>query len=673
MQAMYDAMAYLWMIPVIPIIAGFITFIFGPRFLRSQAHLPCIIAGLISFVLSLVVLNDVVKAIKSSDISNPSSVAVSYFEWFRTGDPNLVGESLKKAGSLKAEFSLRLDPLSAGMIVMVTFLGTIIAVFSTGYMRDHHGNIDPGYPRFFGSVALFLGSMLILVLADNVLLLYAGWEGVGLCSYLLIGFWFEKPSACKAARKAFLVTRLGDVALFLGFALLWVSSGYRLDFDGLLKLDNYDSGIGLACLLIFLGACGKSAQFPLHVWLPDAMEGPSPVSALIHAATMVTAGVYLLARFMPLFSSLPEVQMVVIGVGAFTSLLAALIALTQTDLKRILAYSTMSQLGYMFMALGAGIDIKTDLPMLALSAAIFHLLTHAFFKALLFLSAGSVMHSMHDVIDLRRIGGLRKVLPLTHFGFLFGALALAGVPPFAGFWSKDEILSVVHETSKTSMYPGFYILMWAVGIFVAFLTAFYTFRAYFLTFWGDLKLPDECHGEVHESPKSMTYPLLLLSVFALGIGFLLSNFTPFSIENFLGNIPGYSLKGHHSHDWLTVGLATFAGLFGLTLAFVFYGKGSASISEQTSAKSNFAIELSKNKFFFDEIYTKVLITPLTFVFYCARIFDQYILDGIIDLIAHIPKMFAQLFRPIQNGLVQFYALAMILAVTVFLIALARSM
>lgn len=670
---MYDAMAYLWMIPVIPIVAGFITFIIGPGLLRSQAHLPCIIAGLISFVLSTMVLNDVVKAIQTSDISNPSSVAVSYFEWFRTGDPNLIGENFKKAGSLKAEFSLRLDPLSSAMIVMVTFLGTLIAVFSTGYMRDHHGNIDPGYPRFFASVSLFLGAMLILVLADNALLLYAGWEGVGLCSYLLIGFWFEKPSACKAARKAFLVTRLGDVALFLGFASLWVSSGYRLDFEGLLNLENYDSGVGLACFLIFLGACGKSAQFPLHVWLPDAMEGPSPVSALIHAATMVTAGVYLLARFMPLFASVPEVQMVVIGIGAFTSLLAALIALTQTDLKRILAYSTMSQLGYMFMALGSGIDIKSALPMLAVSAAIFHLLTHAFFKALLFLSAGSVMHSMHDVIDLRRIGGLRKVLPLTHIGFLFGALALAGLPPFAGFWSKDEILSVIHETSKHSNHPWFYILMWATGIFVAFLTAFYTFRAYFLTFWGILKLPEECHGEVHECPKSMTYPLLLLSVFAIGIGFVLSNFTSLSIEKFLSNIPGYSVLAHHSHDWLTVGFATSSGLAGLVLAFVFYSKGSVTISEQASAKSNFAIELSRNKFFFDEIYNKLLIAPLTLVFYCARIFDQYILDGIVDLIAHIPKMFAQLFRPIQNGLVQFYALAMILAVTVFLIALARSM
>jgi len=407
--------------------------------------------------------------------------------------------------------------------------------------------------------------------------------------------------------------------------------------------------------------------------LPDAMEGPSPVSALIHAATMVTAGVYLLARFMPLFASVPEVQMVVIAVGTFTSLLAALIALTQTDLKRILAYSTMSQLGYMFMALGAGINPYSALPMLAVSAAIFHLLTHAFFKALLFLSAGSVMHSMHDVIDLRRIGGLRKVLPLTHIGFLCGALALAGLPPFAGFWSKDEILSVIHETSKASNYPWFYILMWVIGIFVAFLTAFYTFRAYFLTFWGVLKLPEECHGEVHESPKSMTLPLMLLSLFALGIGFGLSNFTPFSIETFLGKIPGYLIQDHHSHDWLTVGFATFAGLAGLILAFVFYGSGNVTISEQAIGKSNFAIELSKNKFFFDEIYNKLLIAPLNLIFYCARIFDQYILDGIVDLIAHIPKIFAQLFRPIQNGLVQFYALAMILAVTVFLIALARSM
>ncbi|MFM7099144.1 MAG: NADH-quinone oxidoreductase subunit L [Gemmataceae bacterium] len=670
---MYEAMGYLWMIPVIPFVAGIITFIFGPGLLRSQSHLPCIIGGLVSFALSLSALLDVNKAAQSKDLSNPASVSVSYFEWFRTGDPNLVGENLKKVGSVKADLSFRLDPLSSSMIVMVTFLGTLIAIFSTGYMKDHHGHNDPGYPRFFASVSLFLGSMLLLVLADNSLLLYAGWEGVGLCSYLLIGFWFERPSACNAARKAFLVTRLGDVALFLGFALLWVSSGYRVDFDGLLEIKNYDSSLGLACLLLFVGACGKSAQFPLHVWLPDAMEGPSPVSALIHAATMVTAGVYLLARFMPLFATVPDVQMVVIGVGTFTSLLAALIALTQTDLKRILAYSTMSQLGYMFMALGCGVDMASPLPMLALTAAMFHLLTHAFFKALLFLSAGNVMHSMHDVIDLRRIGGLRKVLPYTHFVFLFGALALAGVPPFAGFWSKDEVLSVIHKASATSKFPWFYILMWATGIFVAFLTSFYTFRAYFLAFWGDLKLPEECHGEAHESPKIMIIPLVILSLFAVGIGFILSNATPFSIGKLLENLPGYGVLENHEHDLLTMTIATSAGVAGLVLSFVFYGTGKVILTDHLVPKTNFLVNLSRNKFFFDEIYDRILISPLTFVFYCVRIFDQYILDGLVDLVAHMPRVFALAFRPIQNGLVQFYALAMILAVTVFLIALARLM
>jgi len=671
---MYEVMSFLWMIPLMPLVGGLITFLIGPKVLRSQAHLPCILAGVASFAISIVALLEVSKAAFAAnpELSNPASVSITYFEWFRSGDPNLVGDHLRKVGSLKAEFSLRLDPLSSAMAVMVTFLGTLIAVFATGYMRDHHSKVEAGYSRFFACVSLFIGSMLMLVLADNVLVLYAGWEGVGLCSYLLIGFWFEKTSASLAARKAFLVTRLGDIALFIGLALLWISSGYRLDFDGLLNLKNYDSSVGLACFLLFIGACGKSAQFPLHVWLPDAMEGPTPVSALIHAATMVTAGVYLLARFMPLFATVPDVQMVVVGIGTFTSLLAALIALTQTDLKRILAYSTVSQLGYMFMALGSGIKMESALPMLAISAAMFHLLTHAFFKGLLFLSAGSVMHAMHHVIDLRRIGGLRKVLPVTHLAFLFGALALAGIPPFAGFWSKDEILSVVHEASKSSNYPEYYIFMWAVGIYVAFLTSFYTFRAYLLAFWGDCKLPEEVHGAAHESPISMTLPLMIISIFAVGIGFALSNLTPFSIEGFLSKMPGYVVQVEHHHDWLTVGFATGAGVVGLFLAIAFYGKG-GTLSEQTPLKANFAIELSKNKFFFDEIYNKVIVTPLNVTFVIAKVFDQYILDGIVDLIAHFPKMIAQLFRPIQNGLVQFYALAMVLAVTVFLIALARSM
>lgn len=671
---------FLWLIPILPIVVGLVTFLVGPTILRKYAHIPCILGGIIAFAISCMVFKEVVKASGSGEGSNPPTISVVYFEWFRTCDPNLVGDSLKSAGGLKVDFSLRLDPISSAMSLMITFLGTLIAIFATGYMRDHDGKIDPGYPRFFATVSLFLGAMLLLVFADNLLLLYAGWEGVGLCSYLLIGFWFQKASACQAARKAFLVTRLGDVALLLGIALLWVISGYKLDFDSLLALNTNTPGVGIACFLLFLGACGKSAQFPLHVWLPDAMEGPTPVSALIHAATMVTAGVYLLARFMPLFAGCPEVQMIVTVVAAFTCLMSAIIALTQTDLKRILAYSTMSQLGYMFMALGCGIDMKSTLPFLAVAAALFHLITHAFFKALLFLSAGSVMHAMHHVIDLRKIGGLRKVLPLTHFGFLFGALALSGFPIFAGFWSKDEILSLLHETSRqNSLYPWFYILTWVVGLFVAFLTSLYTFRAYFLAFWGPLKLPEEVHGKAHESPFSMTVPLLVLSVFAFGIGLVLSSGTRLSFAGFLGNtrLPGlqtkYVMEGTTGHDWVTVGAATVAGLSGIFLAWWIYGRKQVTLDSGHGKQVGFLYQLSKNRFFFDEIYGKILVAPLVGLFTFAKIFDQYILDGIVDLFAHLPRGLARLFQPIQNGLIQFYALAMVLAVTVFLLALARTM
>ncbi|MSR30331.1 MAG: NADH-quinone oxidoreductase subunit L [Gemmataceae bacterium] len=668
---MYEtASTYLWIIPTAPFLAGLLTFIIGPKF-RRYSYLPCILSGILSFVCALIVFKEVHSATKALDIVNPPSVSVSYFEWFRTGDPNLVGDGWRKAGGLRAEFSLRLDPLSASMALMVSFLGTVIAFFATGYLRDHHGKCDPGYPRFFAEVALFLGSMLLLVLADNLVLLYAGWEGVGLCSYLLIGFWFEKPSAARAARKAFLVTRLGDVALFLGFAVLWVHCGCRLDFESILNPENFTGGLGLACLLLFLGACGKSAQFPLHVWLPDAMEGPTPVSALIHAATMVTAGVYLLARFMPLFASVADVQMAVTGIAAITSLMAAWIALFQTDLKRILAYSTMSQLGYMFMALGSGFDSKSGLPFLAFSAAMFHLMTHAFFKALLFLSAGSVLHSMHHVGDLRRIGGLRKVLPITHLAFLFGALALAGVPPFAGFWSKDEILSVVHAASGQSAFPWFYILVWIVGIFTAFLTALYTFRAYFLVFHGPLKLPEEVHGQASESPWTLTCPLIILAVFALFAGWLLAPDSIFSLSSFLSHVPGLPHVPPQGHDWLTVGLATSAGLGGVALAWFKFGKNSGVVPFEE--RTGIWAELGKNKFYFDELFSLLIVHPLQWLFLLWKVLDHYLLDGIVDLLAHFPRLLAGVFKPMQNGLVQFYALAMLLALTVFLLALSKTM
>jgi proton-translocating NADH-quinone oxidoreductase chain L len=415
-------------------------------------------------------------------------------------------------------------------------------------------------------------------------------------------------------------------------------------------------------LLLFCGAVGKSAQFPLHVWLPDAMEGPSPVSALIHAATMVTAGVYMVARFMALFHLVPHVLMIIAFIGAFTALLAALIALTQTDLKRVLAYSTISQLGYMFLALGSGIE---KLAAVAVVAAIFHLFTHAFFKALLFLSAGSVMHAMGNVIDMRRFSGLRHVLPVTHWTFLCGALALAGCPPLAGFWSKDEILAVSLGASE---YHGLYTILFFSGLLTAGLTAFYTFRAYFLTFWGEERIPPEAGHHAHESPPVMTIPLRILAVGAVGAGFLLWPFRTLILRT-----PG--IGEFHEADvshllLLTASIAVVGA--GIGLAWLMYYR-KPGLADQWAANLQALYQLSLNKFHLDELYYAFVVAPLAAIAAVCRFFDLQVLDSIVDHLGQIPGFVGQLFRPIQNGLVQFYALAMALGLTVFLIALLRAL
>jgi NADH-quinone oxidoreductase subunit L len=509
---------FLWLIPALPLAASVLTAFLGPRLLRRQSHWPCILAVAASCVLSLYLFGKVYGALGHGEEGHAApAVVVDYYSWIGAGDGSVA--------PLTIPFSLRADALSSMMLVMITFISSFIMIYSAGYM---HG--DEGYARFFAEMALFVFAMTTLVLADNFLLLYLGWEGVGLCSYLLIGFWFEKPSAAQAARKAFLVTRLGDVGLFVGILLLWVNFDHRLDygyvFENAGSTDHHV--IWLACLLLFCGACGKSAQFPLHVWLPDAMEGPTPVSALIHAATMVTAGVYLVARCTPLFVLAPEVQLLVACIGGFTALLAALIALTQNDLKRVLAYSTLSQLGYMFLALGCAVAAGGQwLVTFAVTEAMFHLFTHAFFKALLFLSAGSVMHAMGGVIDMRRFGGLRKLMPRTHVAFLCGALALSAFPLTSGFWSKDEVLESAWDAAKVGgAYGAVYLILLIGGLVTAALTAFYTFRAYFLTFWGEERVPHEAGHHAHESPPVMTVPLMVLSVFALGIGLVVGPAMP---------------------------------------------------------------------------------------------------------------------------------------------------
>lgn len=670
---MSEVRSYLWLIPALPLAAAAITGLFGPRLLRRHSHWPCILAAAVSSVLSLLALLTVYRG-----GNQPPDV---YYEWIKVGTAGL-------GRGLDVGFALRADALSTMMAATVTFISMLIAIYSVGYMHD-----DEGYARFFAEVALFIFSMTTLVLANNFVLLYLGWEGVGLCSYLLIGFWFTRPSAADAARKAFLVTRLGDTGLLLGILLLWSHFGHHLDYPHIFarvqqehQTGTLDNGLLTgACLLLLCGAVGKSAQFPLHVWLPDAMEGPTPVSALIHAATMVTAGVYLIARCAPLYELAPAAQIWVASLGGFTAIFAAVIALTQNDLKRLLAYSTLSQLGYMFLAVGCGI-ITHDRSLVAFGAiaAMFHLFTHAFFKALLFLSAGSVMHAMGNIIDMRRFGGLRRVLPITHITFLCGALALAGFPLLSsGYWSKDEILIAAWQAGQyADSYRAIYLLLWLVGFVTAGLTAFYTFRAYFLTFWGQECIPPEAfahhgHSSSHghaaesssphlESPPVITVPLMILAVFAIGIGIVLGPTGVF--EHFLEKTPGLEAAEIEIAKLPTMLASALIALGGILVAWWMYVR-QPDLPARLARSAQGLYQLSVNKFHIDELYDTFILTPLAGFTAFIRIFDLYVLDSIVDLIGQLFRWLGFRFRPMQNGLVQFYALAMVLGLTAFLIAL----
>ena len=572
------------------------------------------------------------------------------------------------AGKFKVHFTIAVDPLSCIMLAMITFIATWIALFSGGYMRDGHGHSDRGYARFFAVMSLFVFCMCGLVLANNFILLMAFWEGVGLCSYLLVGYYCDRPSAAAAARKAFLVTRLGDVGFILGILLVWKLGNFNTDisaaFEHIRTHPPDTASITTACLLLFCGAVGKSAQFPLYVWLPDAMEGPTPVSALIHAATMVTAGVYLVARGAPLFAMAPDAQAIMAWAGGITALLAAFLALGQYDLKRVLAYSTVSQLGFMFLALGT---LGAVNPVFAVTAAMFHLFTHAFFKALLFLASGSVMHAMGDVIDMRRFGGLRKVMPITHITFLVGAAALAGIPLLSGFWSKDLVLESLQMAAASGhQYAGSFYVLLLIALITAGLTAFYTFRAYFLTFHGPTRVPEEAGDHAHESPPVMSFPLLVLAAGALIVGIAVEPFNHV-FSHFLGHTPSLEQAAttvgipaaEHGFNWGMAGLSTLLALGGVGLAYVLHGAG------QTSAALEPMYAVSRKKLFVDEIYYAVFVRPAESLAFLARVFDQ-LLDSILRLVASLPRFLGAAVRPIQNGLVQFYALSMALGLGVFL-------
>jgi NADH-quinone oxidoreductase subunit L len=640
----------LWLIPVAPLVAAVVTAFFEPKVLRQQSHLPCWLGLAVSMVCAYVLLFSILPA--SFAEHGGSAAIASGYQWIDIGGVNVRTD-------------IRADAMTGLMLAMVTTVSLLVSVFAAGYM---HG--DPGYARFFACFALFVFSMCMLVLAANFLLLYVFWEGVGLCSYLLIGFWYQRPVAAAAAKKAFVVNRIGDFCFVTGIFLIWTM--FRsLDFATVLGnpdqlraiAESHPNQILIICLLLFLGACAKSAQFPLYVWLPDAMEGPTPVSALIHAATMVTAGVYLVARCMPLFLFAPKAHMAVSAIGAVTALLAALIALTQNDLKRVLAYSTVSQLGYMFMALGVG-AAGAEAATFGATAGMFHLFTHAFFKSLLFLAAGSVMHSMGDVIDMRRFSGLRRALPITHWTFLGGAAALAGVPLLSGFWSKDEIFAALYNAAHAPGLEMFYWLIFVAAALTAFLTAFYTFRAYFMTFWGDERFPPEAGHHPHDAPPVMAWPLRILAVFALFIGAAVGPTSWFA--HYLHHTPGMAEVAHEGFVAGLIVLSVAVVVAGIGLAWWMYVR-EPDLPGRVATVFAPLYKLSLNKFYIDEIYTAMIVAPLRGLAWFSAWFDRTIIDPLVDGIAMVPRLLSWIPLWIHNGLVPSYALIMWLGVLIYLL------
>jgi NADH-quinone oxidoreductase subunit L len=638
------------LIPLIPIlpIAGFvITALIGRR-LGKGAHWIPVGAVLVAWVIAMATAYAVLTG--SAPLLEGSEETHGYLVHLYTWIP---------AGDFVVEAQFLVDPLTACLLIVVTTIGLLVHVYSIGYMSH-----DPGYWRFFAYLNLFMFSMLLLVLADSWLVVFVAWELVGLSSYLLIGFWYRKNSAALASKKAFLVNRVGDVGFALGIMAIFVNTG-SLEIRHTIEVMTAEGAdllipLPIVALLIFAGAMGKSAQFPLHVWLPDAMEGPTPVSALIHAATMVNAGVYLVARANHLFASSPETMVVVASIGIFTAILAASIAFTQTDIKRVLAYSTLSQLGYMFAALGVG----------AFTAAIFHLMTHGFFKGLLFLGSGSVIHAVHEEQDMRNMGGLRRKIPITYWTMLIGSVAIAGIPPLAGFFSKDEILG---EAFKL----GFQ-WVWLIGIVVAIMTAFYMFRLMGLTFWGEFRGPKEVWDRIHESPRAMTWPLILLAIpsaligLALGLplgdsvihGWLEPVFHEGveTIETLRNVHPDpYNILGI---DGFLIGASVAVAVAGVVTAWRFFGvelfglrrRGDPEAVRTWSARIPFLYRGSLNKWWFDDL------NHLLFIVIGGRVaaflwwFDRVVVDGTVNGIGNATVGAGRELRQVQTGRVQNYAL-----------------
>lgn len=628
---------YIWLVPALPLAGFVINGLLGRRLNERQVGmLGSAVVGL-AFVVSAAIFFDVIRLPAEERVFSKT-----IYTWIATGD-------------LTVDISFLVDPLSLVMILVVTGVGFLIHVYSIGYM---HG--DRGFARYFAFLNLFTFSMLLLVLADNFLLMFVGWEGVGLCSYLLIGFWYQDDYNAYAGRKAFVVNRVGDFGFLLGIFLIFLHFG-SLKFESVFAGAAGGLNVAVATaitLLLFVGATGKSAQIPLHVWLPDAMAGPTPVSALIHAATMVTAGVYMVARCHVLYLSSPTAMSVVAVIGLATAFLAATVALVNNDIKRVLAYSTISQLGYMFLACGVG----------AFWAGIFHLSTHAYFKALLFLSAGSVMHALQNETDMTKMGALRDKLPVTYKVFVVGALALAGVPIFAGFFSKDEIL----WKTVSSASGGFGY--WLIGALVAGLTAFYIFRLIYLTFFGESRVAPEVAKHIHESPRVMTVPLVILAVLSVIGGFVyvphvLPAFERFLEPVFTRFVPPHESAAHGALDLELgfMGVSVLIAVLGIGVAYWFYVK-KPELPKALAARAHAAYAFLYNKWYVDELYESLIVRPTRVLSEVVlwRWFDVKIIDGLVNGVAQVMQRWGQALRRVETGVVQNYALSIAVGIVILM-------
>jgi NADH-quinone oxidoreductase subunit L len=619
-----------WLIPGLPAL-GFLALAFwGRRLARRAVGLVACVATGLAFLLALWA-TAYLLGLPADERS--ASVALAPWIW---------------AGDLQVRWSFLLDPLSAEMILVVTGVGFLIHIYSVGYMGE-----DRDYPRFFAYLNLFMACMLVLVLADNFLVMFLGWEGVGLCSYLLIGFWYEKQSAADAGKKAFVVNRVGDAGFLLALFLIFGTFG-TLDFNAVFARAGAELAAGgaaatLIALGLFVGATGKSAQVPLYVWLPDAMEGPTPVSALIHAATMVTAGVYMVVRTSALFDLAPDVLWLVAGVGAFTAVFAATIACVQTDIKRVVAYSTISQLGYMFLGCGVG----------AYASAMFHLATHAFFKALLFLGCGSVIHALSGEQDVRKMGGLWRALPWTGWTFLIGCLANLGLFPLAGFWSKDEILVAAFAGERT--------LVGLLGMVGAVLTAFYMARLFLLMFFGPSRVDPHAAHHLHESPRVMVVPLLLLAGGSALVGLL--GFPPHAgiHHHFLEPVLGGEAHGpSHAAEVAAGVISTVLALLGMGGAWYLYARHPEAAA-RVAGRHPTAYRWLRHKYYVDELYDGMIVEPIRRgAIRLWQVFDDGVIDNLVNRVGAWVEVWALGLRQVQSGAVPTYVLSFLAGVVAIL-------